>query len=76
MEEFDDYEIEMEQSGEFERPPDSGIRMVDLEDLKQRATESKRHSMARVFRIEQKDEREVLKAHVDPFDTAIESDVA
>lgn len=55
----------------IERAPDSGIRMVDLES---RANEGRRQA-ARLFQMFPGG-KGTLKAHEDPFDTAIEAEVA
>ena len=55
----------------IEKAPDSQIRLVDLE---MRANEGRRQA-ARIFQM-LPGGKGTLKAHADPFDTAIEAEVA
>jgi hypothetical protein len=59
----------------MDQPPKSGIRAIDMESLQQRAEEGREH-LARVLELYPESEASVLKAHADPFDTAIEAEVA
>ena len=65
-------EIEKYQGPVIEQAPESGIRVVDLEA---RAAEGRKRA-ARVFGVFPGNGKGALKAHLDPFDTAIEAEVA
>jgi len=59
----------------MDQPPESRIRATTMESLQQRAEEG-REQLARVLKLYPESEASVLKAHADPFDTAIEAEVA
>lgn len=67
---IDDYQAEI-----IDQPPKSGIRAIDMESLQQRAEEG-RQQTARVLELFPYEGERALKAHADPFDTAIEAEVA
>jgi len=61
----------------METAPESGERVIDINSLKERV-EGGRREAARLFSIQSRDSQTTLKAHMDPFDRAmdVEDEVA
>jgi hypothetical protein len=59
------------QAEEMEPAPESGERVVDLESFQRRVQEGRKNA-ARLFTVQPRDSQTSLKAHMDPFDRAMD----
>lgn len=56
----------------IEAAPESGSRVIDLNSFQKRAEEGRLRA-ARIFKIQPSNTQSTLKAHVDPFDRAMDA---